>query len=286
MALSIYGYTVHIDTVNGIAGTDVGINGLPGNPVNNIADAISLANSIGVRAFTVNTGSTLVLDRNFERWTFGGLSAVVNLNGFDIDGSQFNDFVVTGAATSATGRPIFEDCNMLTCSLPPCILRTCGISSEITLSSSGTYIVDRCSSGVAGSGAPIFIYNPNAQLNLRHYSGGVDLRSMDATNITSMEGNGQVILDASCTGGELALRGNIEKTDNSGGSVLIKETARYCINRIRTAMTLSTPDVVEADSIDDKIDSIISDGAKEVTLDTIDSNVDGIKAVTDSMEFV
>jgi hypothetical protein len=69
----------------------------------------------------------------------------------------------------------------------------------------------------------------DTQLNIRHYSGGIEIRNMGqvGTDTMSLEGNGQLIVAASCVGGTVAVRGNFNLTDNSGGAVTFSDDARF-----------------------------------------------------------
>jgi hypothetical protein len=55
------------------------------------------------------------------------------------------------------------------------------------------------------------------------------------THTASHEGMGQVVLNASCAGGTLAIRGNVSVTDNAGGAVTLSEEARVTQDTIADA---------------------------------------------------
>lgn len=274
---TVYQDGIYIDTINGQAGVDIGVNGIQGNPVDNIADAFTIANTVGVRIFTVNTGSTLVLDRNVERWLFKGLNADIDLNGFDVDGCQFFSFAVTGIATSASGRPLFKECAMEDVTLPACVLLQCGIIGPVTFSTpNGFYLIDHCSSAVPGAAAtPIFIMSQDGiMLNIRHWSGGIEFQNMQTNVVSSVEGWGQVILNANCTGGNIAIRGDFNLTNDTAGAVIINDKARYTIEQVRKSMELAEQGTPVATSIDAKLDSIQNDTSEIGTIGetTVDTN--------------
>jgi len=115
---------------------------------------------------------------------------------------------------------------MGTVTLPACEVLSSRLTSTITLSSAGTYSFDQCVSGVAGTSSPIIDFGAavgNTNLNMRHYSGGIEIQNMGqlGTDNMSLEGNGALTIDATCVGGTIALRGNFKVTDNSGGAVTI-----------------------------------------------------------------
>jgi len=55
------------------------------------------------------------------------------------------------------------------------------------------------------------------------------------TDKMSLEGNGQLVLNANCSGGTIAIRGNFTVTDNAGGAVTLSDDARVDQNQITAA---------------------------------------------------
>ena len=91
--------SVWIDTINGFSGTDYPI-GTRFKPVNNITDAKTIADNLGFRSYVI-TG-TIVLDADHTYWDFVGIGSdqvvsVVNLNGFNVTGSQFTEISIRGS---------------------------------------------------------------------------------------------------------------------------------------------------------------------------------------------
>ncbi len=232
MSPSIYQHAITIDSNNGTAGTEVGLNGLPGNPSSNLADALNLATQIGLRTFIVLAESSLTLTAACSQWTWVGLSAALNFGGYDVDSCGFRGFVLSGTCTSSTGRPLFEGGTFLTVSLPPCIAKDMGFTQTITLNANGDYVFKDCASGVAGGGVSIIdCDNNDVDINLRNFNGGVEVRNMNANSKITFDGRGQIVFASSCTGGEAELRGPIKKTDNSNGAVAVTEGNRLSYDR-------------------------------------------------------
>jgi hypothetical protein len=63
----------------------------------------------------------------------------------------------------------------------------------------------------------------NTQLNFRHYSGGIEVQNLGqaGTDNMSLEGHGQLVLNANCAGGTIAIRGNFTITDNVAGGFVV-----------------------------------------------------------------
>ena len=224
-----YNGFIWIDTVNGVAGTTDFENGTDHNPVNNLADANTLAASIGLSRFKVAPGSSLTFVATQSGQVFEGSEWTLALGGQDISGTLIRGATVTGIAT-ATGTQIFDDCQMGAVTLPDDThMMVCGIVGTQTLPAGDTFY-DRCHSGVLGTGSPQFDFGAvplNTDLHIRNYSGGVDLRNMGqaGTDDAEIEGRGNVTVNVNCIGGTIEIRGNFNLIDN--GSATITDLARY-----------------------------------------------------------
>ena len=220
------GGQVWIDTINGVAGTVNYENGTVDNPSDNIADATTLANAVGITRFKIAPNSSFTLASGYTGFNFSGDGKwTLALGGQQLNKTTIIHASISGICTS-TNEPHFEHCEINTVTLPTCIVQYSAIKSTITLSGAGDYIFDSCYSGVAGAGTPVIDFGAavgNTNLNMRHYSGGVEIQNMGqlGTDKMSLEGNGQLIINANCTGGSISLRGNFKVTDNSGGAVTI-----------------------------------------------------------------
>lgn len=255
---------IWIDTNNGSPGTTDFINGTADNPVDNLADATTLSASLGIKRFRVAPGSSLTLGQAYDDFEFCGSYWDLDFNGQSISNAVFEGAHVTGTATAAAGDPHFEDCFFNTVTLPASHLHNCGLGGDLTLADAGTYSLDQCFSDVAGTATPSVDFGAavaDTNLNMRHYSGGIEIRNMGqaGTDLMSLEGNGQLVLAASCTGGTIAIRGTFTVTDNAGGAVTLSDNARYDVQQIRNSMKLA-PSVgaPAAGSVDLHLDDIQS----------------------------
>jgi formylmethanofuran dehydrogenase subunit C len=52
----------------------------------------------------------------------------------------------------------------------------------------------------------------------------------------SVEGNGQITINANCTGGTIAIRGNFDRTDLSGGAITFSDDARFTRSEVAAAV--------------------------------------------------
>lgn len=226
LARLLYQGEVWIDTLNGNAGQILGENGTPSNPVDNLADAIYLANELGVKALRIVAGG-IVLNQNFDAWSFtGAVDTSVALNGQSVNRAQFSRLDISGAMT---GSALFESCVINSMSGFQGEMTLCGLIGPLTIA--GFSSLHLCHSDIAGTGQPIVDFNSdmNAQLSLRDYTGGLRLQNIDdALNVASLDFNsGSLTLDNTVTDGTIVIRGIVGGfTDNSGPNATLVQSGR------------------------------------------------------------
>lgn len=213
---------VHIDIANGVSGTDFP-KGNVNNPINNIADARIIANYRGLREYHIS--GTITLDQSHTNWSFVGasLSPTVNLNGQDIDGSQFMQIEITGI-NSGTGIIRATDCTLNSVTNLNGIFTSCGLNGTSVLTADGNSIFFNCHSDVAGPTKPILDFNAgqNVSGQLRAYSGGIEIRNFDnsLSDLSIDLVSGRITLASTCTDGDIIIGGVGDLEDNSNGSVI------------------------------------------------------------------
>jgi len=112
---------VYYDSINGVSGTAWPV-GTPGNPVNNIADMVTIAIERGLRAFQIR--GTITIDRDMAGYIFYGGSPnqdIINLAGFNISNSVFNNLWVLGIGIGGA-TPTYIDHCILGNTVSPCTL--------------------------------------------------------------------------------------------------------------------------------------------------------------------
>jgi hypothetical protein len=177
-----------------------------------LADAKTIATSVGLTRFSIMNGSSITLDSDLSDYGFFGETWTLALGGQTLDGVYIQGAAVSGIMAGTGTLQIFDKCLMNACSLiKGTHLLECGIAGTLTVAEAGDYFFDRCHSSVAGSDTWVFDFGGaigNTNLNMRNYSGGVQLENMgDAgTDVASIEGQGQLV-EGTCTGGAVSLRG-------------------------------------------------------------------------------
>jgi hypothetical protein len=246
-----YAGCIWIDTVNGTGGTTSFENGTDSKPVNNMADANTLATNLGISTFCIAPGSSITFAASQENQNFIGKNWTLALGGQSISGSLIEGASVSGTATGAI-TPEFRDCHFNSATLPPSHLESCGLEATITAGSAGTFFFDLCHSGVAGTSTPVFDFGSGlnaSNVNFRHYSGGIEIQNMGAGSGSynmSLEGWGQLVINANCSAtSTIAIRGAFSVTDNAGGAVTLSDDARYEKNHVADALLARDVDNAE-----------------------------------------
>lgn len=224
---------VWIDTTASNTNTVVGIDGTATNPVSTIAAANTIAAATNLNKFEVAPGSTITLAASQANQIFNGGSWTLELGGQDISNTVFSGCEdISGIGTTATGEAHFDHCTFdgSGTTLGISHFDNCGFAGTLTLSSTGDYVLNHCYSEVAGGGAPVFDFGAavgNTNLNMRDYSGGVQIDNKDGTgtDLMSLEGNGQLIVSASSSGA-ISLRGNFSVTNTGGATITYDDNAQ------------------------------------------------------------
>lgn len=241
-----YGGKIWLDTVAGAAGTTIGTHGLPSNPVDTIADAKTLADALGTKHIVLIGGSSITLAATMEDYVFEGMSgkqsASINLGSQDVDDSRFINCQITGTQ-GGTGLMYLDNCDLGAVTTLHCVAKDTKISGNQTFSNNDDIVFERCHSGVSGGSTPQFTLAASTDVQFRGYSGGIELLSGGASNSISVEGHGQIIVNASCTNLTVNLRGAWKETDNGTGTTLVNEASFS-----RTAATVDA-NLIQVDGV-------------------------------------
>jgi hypothetical protein len=211
-------------------GTVPYVNGVVDHPSRLLEDALAISLSTSIIQFNVVSASTIMLIANASYMTGLGYEWNLNLNGQLVTAATVVGATITGSAHVDSTDTHAHNCHLGTCGLTPGTYSVCSMDDVITLLAPGTYVFDANYSGISGDDTPTIDFNNVAGpvfLNLRHHSGGVLLVNMSADDVMSFEGDGQIKVDASCSGGFIAVRGNVPRSGAGEGNITWSEESRY-----------------------------------------------------------
>ena len=232
--LAAYGGVVLIDTANGTAGTLYPA-GSSLQPVDNLADAKTIATAFGLRRFRVIGTLVIGAAENVDGLVLEGSNplteTVVLTAGCSTEETSFSNMIVAGTGSGAT---FFVRCGLSGLSgigsdISPVIFDTCFlIESTFTLATGlstpqNIQLID-CISGIAAGAGTIWDLNgSNSPVAFRNYRGALAIiNGTDATqSIEFGSTEGKVTFAASCTAGTALVKGVAMVTDNSGASYSI-----------------------------------------------------------------
>jgi len=230
VAILSYGGAIWVSATTGTAGTVVGLNGTPDNPVLDLADAITLLGSTGLSSLVIASGDhTLVAALNEIEVALHDESSI-DFNGNNVGGSAFTGGRITGAGSGAI---VCRQTILDTISGVRGSFYECGFLTSVALASGATSTFARCHSQTPGAGIPTLnMVGAGRSANLPGYSGRLNVSNMSSggNRVTVHFLAGELLIDASCTAGTLRYGGNVYPvTDNSTGTTIIDNSTAFAV---------------------------------------------------------
>lgn len=235
---------VYIASIWGRAGVLPNYNGTLMDPVDTFADAFAIMELVKIRSMYVlpqNGVTNIILPASFSGFNVDGRNFAVALNGQYVDHTHFLAGHISGAFT---GGPHFEHCETTSLTGPGCYMFDTAIDGVFTnTANDAIWLLNGAYTKTPGQEAVTFDFGvgkTNVALMLRHHSGGMHLHNMAAGHAMTAEGDGQLVVDANCTGGSISIRGSWMVTDNSGGAVtIIYDDSIQMLNNMDTSAELA-----------------------------------------------
>jgi hypothetical protein len=227
---SYLGARVYVNTVGfGLPGTQFP-RGTPTSPVDNWGDANIIAVTRNFDSYNLEGDITFTNDDLSSTNWYGvsPITAIFNSVGstLPIIDSTFQRVTVTGSFSGLTsyvdctlgGQYGFDGFNGAA--------YNCGLATDIVLESGdlNTVMFRDCYSSIAGTQTPIIECSEitNTGVNFRGYNGGLQINGFGDTNNMSLDiSTGAVIIDSTCTGGTIVVRGVATLEDNSGSGCTV-----------------------------------------------------------------
>lgn len=229
----IFGGVITVDAANGTSGT-IYPAGTPLQPVNNMADAKTIAQIRGIDTMFIIGNITLSADSSIANYKVIGQNPIlttVTINASaDVTNCEFINCSIVNSVLD--GNNLIRECAVANLTYVEGILYNCALSGNIQIATAtNTYFFD-CKSGCTGLGTSdlpvIDLSNGETHLALRNWSGPVQIENSnnaDTTCCIDVTSGAIVTLDSTVSAGTYYLRGTIEVQDNSTGTATISRNA-------------------------------------------------------------
>jgi len=230
----------------GQAGTLVPI-GTRATPSNNFPDAIAISNALGIRRIQMATSGSLLGGVVATGKVFIGDNPTVDSLDIrtmaEVSDCSFENLTISG---TLDGNNIFKNCIINNINYVNGLLQECAITGTIAVDGTAQCNIINCWSGSAGVEddqlVTIDMGGAGNSLALRNYAGGLRLTNYTGGGAITLDfSSGRVIIDASCTGGTIGIRGICDVTDNSSaGCTLLDQTIDSGLNVINEGVKKSS----------------------------------------------
>lgn len=218
---------VTVDANSTFSGTTFPI-GTRANPVNNMANALAIAETQGLTTIHFMRNMTLSSEDFSEGYTFMGdniVTVTVTIDaGANISNCTFKNMTIQGMLDDGN---VLEGCNILDIIHNNGYMHQCSLSGTVTLGGGTQSDILSCYSGIAGgvNTAKIDMGGSGQSLVLRDFSGGVEISNHTGADDISIDmASGQVIIESTVTAGVITCRGLAKLLDRSTGTATIDHT--------------------------------------------------------------
>ena len=244
---SAYQGQVVINPITGQSGTTTPV-GTYLIPSNNETDAKLIALDNGINNFILGADITLYEDHSGSH-TFIGVSPYIVLTAnpvADLTGVALNNLTIEG---ELDGLNVIRNCSVRAITKVSGFIEKSAFLS--TVSFNENILIMECYSNVAGGGYPVFTRTVAGKtFEVRDWHGSIGISGITDADHTIGGSGGRCIIDASCTGGHIHVRGSFfEIVDNSGvGCTVFDE------REVAAILNAKIEDYQEVGSIGKKID--------------------------------
>ena len=215
-----YQGSVWIDTINGTGGIAYPA-GTPQQPVNNLGDAITIANNLSFENFKLRGTITPIAD--FSGFSVDGVGVdvtdIVNLNGQVYSGCRFSEISISGDIGTLTNDVELVECRVGNVTDYRGTMKRCGLSDIVTFATGQSNIVSCYTEGTGGGGVELNLNGNNAvDLFVRGMIGVFSIA--DSSNVASVISvdlaSGEMTIDADVIQGIISVRGVGTYNNDSG----------------------------------------------------------------------
>jgi hypothetical protein len=233
---SSYGGGVTVDTTTGVSGTAYNI-GTIENPVNNLTDAVAIANTRGFNTLFINESMTLDNGTDMIDFKIIGKSRVDTE--IMIDPSAICEGIVIERCSvlgTLDGNTQIKDCVVGNLTYVNGHIMDSGLYGTIILAGSEDAYMVNCST-IDVSSIPIIDMGGSGQnVFLSDWSGGIKFKNMTGANKIGIQiDGGRVYLEDTITNGFVGVTGIGELIDNSTGTCTVDINSLFNAERLNAA---------------------------------------------------
>ena len=220
---SLYDGSVHVNTVSGVPGTEFPI-GTTARPVDNIADALAIADQEGFHAFSIHGPITVPAVGDFSGKLFRGVPNAVPVTisaGAQVDDCSYEVVQLSG---QLSGVSLLRDVLIVNITDFNGIAENCVIAGGATCSGAGDTLFINCYSSVDVASVPTIDFGgaSGPDVVFRGYYGDIKFSNLNRTaaKISMDLASGDVILDSTILDGTVVVRGQGTIINNSTGGTV------------------------------------------------------------------
>ena len=235
---SSFGGGITIDIVHGTAGTAYPI-GTKETPVDNLPDAVTIANSRGFDTLYVNESMTFNGGTDIKNFSVIGRSRVTTVITMDptalCDGIGIENCTITG---TLDGNIRIRNCNVGDLLYVYGHIMDSSLYGTVTLAGNQDAYISNCSL-IDVNNVPIIDMGGSGQdIFLADWSGGIKFRNMNGANKIGIQiDGGRVYLEATISAGFVGLAGTGELFDSSTGTAVVSTSGLMSKDTIAEAVS-------------------------------------------------
>jgi len=234
---STYDGGVHIDVDNGVAGT-TGLIGNESDPVNNLADAKTIADFRGFKQLYIREIVPVGASESITGYKVKGEGPSISVLSVEAGATtgdvSYEDLCIIGVIS---GAGFFDNCHIETtsglgCTTADSYLRNCVFrDATLTIRADNTMNISIINTGQGdASGVPILdLNNSVGSVSISGWGGQLIIKNSGGAVIFGGD-SAHLIIDASCNAGSFMVHGAVRLEDNSGAGCAVMDHTTYTQN--------------------------------------------------------
>lgn len=276
---------VWIDTNSGTAGTENFVNGVADNPALTLADAITLASSLGLHRFVIAPGSSITFAEAHTDEIWEGRDWTLALGGQNITGAFIFGATVTGVGTT-TAECEFEECDIGAVTLDNDLhLERCSLDGTFTVGQAGTFTLHECFTESTSAITIDFGALGTTAVHLYAFDGQINFKNMATGDTVHITGAGTISTET-CTAGTIDHDGFFEYTDAGGNITENQSDIKVAVDSVLIDTTeigtagIGLSNIPWNASWDAEVQSECADALVAIDLDHLITTATAIPAIT------